>query len=218
MKKFFVALTMLAIFLTSSLAFAAFEDSVEEGADVTVVKKLAVAMPDYYKVEDTEPDVHEFMRNVYNTGRISSTREIVSYDDVAAAIRRDTGIDIRALEKLEAEKVYKKHISRYADAYVVATIANSSKHPQMFFYVYNANTSELMYTYTLQSRIIGKRTKDYNKGAEDFFKQFDKIIAQNLSKDDRKKLKEKQKEVRKRKLNKINYKTGKSKADLVKKK
>lgn len=220
MKKFFSALMMLAIFLTSSVALAAFEETVEENADLAAVKKIAIAYPSYYKVADTEPEIADLMRDIYNAGRLTSTRELVSYEDVAAAIRRDTGIDIRSLDVPEAEKVYKKYISKYADAYVVATFANNSNSPWLFFYVYNAADSEIMYTYSLQSRIMGKNAKDYGRGAEEFFKQFDTTTAQNLSKEERKALQNKQREVRtkKRKLNKVTYKTGRSKVDLVKKK
>lgn len=220
MKKIFVVFAMLAMFLTSSIALAAFEENLEEGADIKSVKKLAIAMPNYYKVADTEPELGDLIRELYNTGRFSSTREIIAYEDVAAAIRRDTGIDIRSLEMAEAEKVYKKYISKYADAFVVATFANTAKHPWLFFYVYNAETSELMYTYSLQSKIISKSSKGYSKGAAEFFKQFDVTTVQNLTKEERQQLKEKRKEVRekKRKLNKVTYKTGKSKADLVRKK
>ena len=39
MKKFFAALIMLAVFVTSSIAFAAFEETVEEDANLVAVKK-----------------------------------------------------------------------------------------------------------------------------------------------------------------------------------
>ena len=220
MKKFFVALMMLAVFLTSSVALAAYEENVQENADLAAVKKIAIAYPSYYKVAETEPEIADLTRDLYNAGRLTSTREVVSYEDVAAAIRRDTGIDIRSLDLPEAEKVFKKYVSRYADAYVVTTFANNSNSPWVFFNVYNAADSELMYTYTMQSRIIGKNAKDYGRCAEQFFRQFDTATAQNLSKEERKALQKKQKELRakKRKLNQVTYKTGRSKVDLVKKK
>ena len=219
-KKFFVALAMLAVLMFSSSALAAFEESVEEDADLSAVKKLAVARPNYYKVEDSEPDISDLTREIYNAGRLTSTLEVVSYDDVAAAIRRDTGVDIFSLDVPEAEKNYTKNISRYADAYIIATVANNSGTPWLFFYVYNAKDGKLMYTYSTQSRLIGKNSKDYGKAAEAFYKQFDTTAAMNLSKEERKKLQERQKEVRsyKRKMNKVTYKTGKNKVDMVRKK
>lgn len=211
---------MVAVLMISSSAFAAFEENIEEDADLAAVKKLAIAMPNYYKVADTEPETHDLMRVIYNAGRFTSTLEIIPYDDVAAAIRRDTGVDVFSLDAPEAEKQYNKNIPRYADAYIITTIANNSGSPWLFFYVYNATSGKLMYTYSSQSRLIGKNSKDYGKVAEAFFKQFDFAATQKLDKTERKELEAKQKEVRnqRRKMNKVTYKTGKNKVDMVRKK
>ena len=219
-KKFFVAVMMLVMMLTSSIASAAFEEMVEEDADITTVKKIAVAFPNYYKTEDTEPDIYDFAREVYNAGRFTSSREIIAYEDVVSSIRRDTGIDIHSLDVVEAEKIYKQYISKYADTYVIATVTNSAKRPWLFFYLYNAADSKLMYTYSVQSNVLDKTTKDYGKAAEDFFKQFDTTAKRNMSKEERKALEEKQKAARvyKRHVEKVTYKTGKDKVDMVRKK
>ena len=220
MKKFFAALMMLAVFVTSSIASAAYEENIEDDVDLGAVKKIAVAYPNYYKIEEAEPEIYDLAKDIYNSGRFTSSREIVSYEDVAAAIRRDTGIDIYSLDIPEAEKVYAQHIKRYADTYVVTTVTNNSKRPWLFFYVYDANDSRLMYTYSIQSNVLDKSAKDYAKAAEDFFKQFDETAKKNMSREERKKLEEKQKEARiyKRKVEKVTYKTGKDKLDMVRKK
>lgn len=216
-KKFLSALMMLAVMLTSSIALAAYEEGIEDDVDLMAVKKIAVAYPSYYKVEETEPELQELIREVYNAGRYTSSREIVAYDDVVAAIRRDTGIDINSLDIPEADKVYKQHVSRYADSYVVLTVTNNSGLPWLFFYIYNAADSSLMYTYSIQSNSIGKNTADYGKAAESFFKQFDETSAKNLTKEERQKLEEKQKAARvhKRTTEKATYKTGKKKLEMV---
>ena len=222
MKNFFAALMMVAVLMTSTVAFAAFEESIEDDADLVSVKRLAVAMPNYYKVEENEPELYDLIREIYNAGRLTSTIEIISYDDVAAAIRRNTGIDIHSLDAPEAEKVYNRNIANYANAYLTVTVANNSKTPWIFFYVYNANDQKLMYTYSSQSKLIGKNARDYGKASEEFFKQFDKatVASEKLSNEERQQLREKQKELRtyKRRMNKVTYKTGKNKADLVRKK
>ena len=219
-KKFFVTVMMLAMLFTSSIAFAAFEEMIEDDADITAIKKIAVAFPNYYKTEDTEPDIYDFAREVYNAGRFTSSREIIAYEDVVSSIRRDTGIDIHSLDVPEAEKVYKQYISKYADSYVIVTVTNSAKRPWLFFYIYNAADNKLMYTYSVQSNVLDKTTKDYGKAAEDFFKQFDTTAKKNLSKEERKALEEKQKAARiyKRHVEKVTYKTGKDKVDMVRKK
>ena len=211
---------MLAVFVTSSIAFAAFEETIEEDANLVAVKKMAVAYPNYYKTEEAEPEIYDFTKDIYNAGRFTSSREIVSYEDVASAIRRDTGIDIHSLDVPEAEKVFNQNIGRYADSYVITTVTNNSKRPWLFFYVYNAADGKLMYTYSIQSNVLDKTAKDYGKAAEDFFKQFDETAKKNLSKEERKKLEQKQKEARiyKRHVEKVTYKTGKDKLDMVRKK
>ena len=220
MKKFFATLIMLAVFMTSSIALAAFEESIEDDANIQAVKKIAVAYPNYYKTEEAEPELADFLKDVYNAGRFTSSREIIAYTDVASNIRRDTGIDIYSLDVTEAEKVFNKYVSRYADTYVVVTVTNNAKRPWLFFYVYNAADNKLMYTYSIQSNILDKSAKDYGKAAEDFFKQFDTTAKKNMSKEERKALEEKQKAARvyKRHVEKTTYKTGKDKLDMVRKK
>ena len=55
---------------------------------------------------------------------------------------------------------------------------------------------------------------------QEFFKQFDTTTANRLTKEERKELKTRQREIRakKRKLNQVTYKTGKNKVELVRKK
>lgn len=220
MKKFLIVLAMLAVMVISSSAFAAFEESIEDDVDLGAVKKIAVAYPNYYKTEDSEPEIYDLAKDIYNAGRFTSSREILSYEDIAAAIRRDTGIDIYSLDVPEAEKVYKKNISRYADSYVITTVTNNSKRPWLFYYLYNAADGKLMYTYSIQSNVLDKTAKDYGKAAEDFFKQFDTTAKKNMSREERKELEEKQKAARvyKRHVEKVTYKTGKDKLDMVRKK
>ena len=220
MRKILATLIMLAVFMTSSIALAAFEESIEDDANIQAVKKIAVAYPNYYKTEEAEPELADFLKDVYNAGRFTSSREIIAYTDVASNIRRDTGIDIYSLDVPEAEKVFNKYVSRYADTYVVVTVTNNAKRPWLFFYVYNAADNKLMYTYSIQSNILDKSAKDYGKAAEDFFKQFDTTAKKNMSKEERKALEEKQKAARvyKRHVEKTTYKTGKDKLDMVRKK
>lgn len=219
-KKFFAALTMLAMLLTSSIALAAFEENVEEDVDLTAIKKLAIAYPSYYKMVEEEPTVEEFTQDLYTAGKTSSKFDIISYDEVAAAIRRDTGIDLLSLDPSDAEKLFSQHVAKYADSYLVATVANNSGRPWIFFYVYNSADATLMYTYSVQSHLIGKNAKDYNKAAEGFYKQFATAAEKSLSKEEKKLMEEKKRYETggKRKMKKVTYKTGKSKEDLVKKK
>lgn len=202
---------MLAVLLTSSIALAAFVEHIAEDVDLTTVKRIAVAYPQYYRTTFDEPTINELTNDLYKAGKAVSHINIISYEEIASAIRRDTGVDILSLEVDEAEKVFKENIAKYADAYVVETISNGPDHPTLLFYVYNATDSAIMYNYATQSRYIGKKTKDYKKSAEDFFKQFNTAAEKKLSKAERKKI-----EAANEKKTKDKY--GKSKEDFVKKK
>lgn len=220
MKKFFAAVATVLL-LIPSVALAAFEETVEEDADLAAVKKIAIAIPDFYKVDDREPTLAELTKSLADAGKDASTLEIISYDDVAAAIRRDTGIDINSLEPADAERVYKKNVGNYADAYLVLTVANSAKKPWLFYYLYSAAESKLMYAYSVQSHLLGHSAKDYFNTTKDFYKHFDEIAPQKLSKEERKLFEARQKEVRKeRRHDRYTYETGgtRHKEDLVRKK
>ena len=219
MKKFLAVFAMLTILLTSSIASAAYEENIEEGVDLTTVKRIAVAMPNFYRTAEAEPTIEELTKLLYTAGRDTSAHNVVSYEEVAAAIRRDTGVDIYSLAPVEAEKIFKANVAKYADSYLIVTVANHSEKPWFFFCLYNSADQNLIYTFSLQSRSISKNTKDYNKAAESFYKKFDVTSAENLSKED-KKAQEKIREAKenKRKDKDMTYKTGRSKVDLVKKK
>ena len=210
---------MSAIFLTSSIALAAYEETVGEDVDLTTIKTMAIARPNFYRTTETEPAFEEFTKLIYSAGRDVSAHKILSYEEIAGAIRRDTGVDIYSLDPLESEKVFNANIAKYADTYMVTTVANNSNKPSLFFHVYNAVDSQLLYTYVIQSRAIGKNTKDYFKAAEGFYQKFDVVSAKNLSKEDRKTMEE-TREAKENKLKnkKMTDKKGHSKADLVKKK
>ena len=185
MKKIFSALLLLAIFLTSTVAMAAFKEEVTEGADIASIKRLAVTLPMHYKAEDTEPERAEFTQIIFNASKAARCY-VISYDEIAANIARDTGVDIKNLQDVDARKTFNANISKYADAYILVTTANNSKKVQFFFEVYDAKSNELVYLLTTQSSEIGKNSKDYGKACENFYKKFDAAAEKNL-KDQQKK-------------------------------
>lgn len=219
MKKFFAALATVLL-LTSSVALAAFEEKIEDDVDLSTVKKIAIAIPEFYKVEQREPTLEELTKDLGEAGIEASTLEILPYEEVIAAIRRDTGIDIHSLEPAEAEKFFHRHVRHYADAYLVLTVANNSSKPWLFYYIYDSKTSKLIYTYSVQSRLLGHSAKDYFNTSKDFFRHFDDIAPQKLDKKARKEFEERQKEIRKAKskIHRLDEKTGRNKVELVRKK
>ena len=220
MKKIFAAFALMATLLTSTAAFAAFEETIIEDADLAAVRKLAIAVPDFYKVTEREPSLAELTKMLADAGKAHSALEIVTYEDVAAGIRRDTGINIYSLDVPEAEKIFKENVAKYADAYLVLTVANNSDKAWLFYYIYDAADTKLMYAYQVQGHLIGRSAKDYLNATRDFYKQFDSAAAKSLSKEERKKFKEQQKEVResKREATLQIERKSKQKEDLVRKK
>lgn len=179
MKKFLCSLIMLTALLVSTTALAAYKETISEGADLGAVKRLAVALPDYYRTEIVEPDFNDFIQIVFDASK-SSRLYVISYDEIAANILRDTGVDIKALEILEARKVYDENISRYADGTLRVAVANNPKKVIFFFEVQNATDGNPIYILMTQSGSIGKNSKDYLKACEEFYSKFGAAIDKYL--------------------------------------
>ena len=170
MKKFFASILMAAMFLISSTALAAHEETIPEGADLSIVQNLAVASPQHFKTEMTEPTIDEFAAIV------------VTYDDMVENIWRGAKVDIKALHDENSKKIYFDNVGKYADAYVTATSANNNKYTQFFFEVRNAKSGEMLYLLTTQSRYYSKDLKGYTKACEDFYKNFDAAVQKAVKK------------------------------------
>ena len=180
MKKIFSLLIFAAMILTTTAAFAtAYREDVTEGADIASIKRIAIALPQHFKAEDTEPTLEEFTQSVFDASKVARCY-VISYDEILANIRKDTGVDVKSLSDSEAEKTFKDTVSKYADAYLVVTTANNSKRTQFFFEVRNSQSGELVYVLTSQSSDWGKNAKDYKKACEDFYKKFDAAAEKNL--------------------------------------
>lgn len=175
LKKFFASFVMAAIFLISSTAWAGYEETIPEGVDLSTVKTLAVALPQHYKIEATEPTMDEFADILSNAARVSKLN-VVSYDDMIENIWRDAKVDIKALHDENSKKIYAENVSKYADAYVTATSANNNKFVQFFFEVRDAKTGDLLYMLSTQSRYFSKDLKGYSKACDEFYKTFDSAV------------------------------------------
>ena len=179
MKKFLCSLIMLTALLISTTALAAYKERIPEGADLSAVKRLAVTLPDYYQTTAVEPAFDDFIKIVFEASQ-SSRMYVISYDEIAANIQRDTGVDIKSLDVVEARRVYDENISKYADASIRVAVANDSKKVLFFFEVQNAADAEPLYILTTQSGSIGKNSKDYLKACEEFYTRFGAAIDKSL--------------------------------------
>lgn len=196
MKKIFSALLLTAMLLISSVAMAAFQETVPEESDIASVKRLAIAFPRHYKALDTEPTDVELASIMSGASRVARCY-VISYDEIAANIKKDVGVDINELNYNEAEKVFEENVGKYADAFVIVTTATNSKKVQYFFDVYKPD-GESVYSLTTQSADFSRDLKGYTKACEDFYKKFD-VAAELKLKADEKKAKEAEKQARKNK-------------------
>lgn len=183
MKKIFTAMLLTACLMISSVAMAAFQETIPEDSDIASVKRLAIGFPRHYKVAETEPTAAELCELMAFSSKVARCY-VISYDDIAASIKKDTGVEIKELNAVEAAKVFENNVGKYADAYVVLTTATNSKKVQYFFDVMKADGTPV-YSYTVQSGDLSRDLKGYRKACEDFYKKFD-MAAENKIKADEK--------------------------------
>lgn len=175
MKKLFMLFTALTVMMLSATAFAANEqEALTDGADITVIRRMALAEPLYNPMKDG-PSLADVSQAVYDAAALTKVY-VISYGDIAANIKRDTDVDIRPLNHRQAMKIFRLCVPKYVDAYVVPTIANNNR-KTVFFDVYQIKTDALLYRYQLTA---DKHAEDsymtYKALSEQFFKRFDRAI------------------------------------------
>ena len=178
MKRFVQMALVLCLTLFAVQAGASpYSDKVTlpEGATITNVNRLAVGAPLYVQVEDTSPSIEILTQVVSDASRITHAN-IVTYDAVAAGIQTDKGIDIKALPRREAAKVFKENVASYADAYIILTVANNSR-TTFFFDVYRSGSNELLYTYEVRAnKSDGNTVATFAALSEQFYKNWQRSV------------------------------------------
>jgi ABC-type cobalt transport system substrate-binding protein len=190
MKKLVQILLVVCMMLISmQVVFANAEKvTVMDGADLTSIHRLAIAAPQYTPLKNG-PDKAAFTSVLYNASSVARMY-VVSKDDMEKDILRDASVDVNTLDKKEANKVFKENIAKYADAYVVATVANNSR-VVCFYDVYKAGTNELLYSYQIVANGSDADTvATYMALTQQFYKNFDRS-AQKQLKDNEKGAKQK---------------------------
>ena len=181
MKKFVqMLLIMCMVVFGAQSAFAnADKVTIQEGADITSVKRIAVAAPLYMPANDKAPSKEVLTQILADASKVSRSY-VISYDAVAEGIKTAANVDIKALDRRQAAKIYKENVANYADAYVVLTVANSSR-TTFFFDVFKVGTNELLYTYEIRAN---KSEEDsvatFNNLCEQFYKHLDRSAEEQL--------------------------------------
>lgn len=153
--------------------------TVQEGADLTSIKRIAVAAPLYTPVDDKAPNKEMLTQIVADASRVARGY-VISYDAVVEGIKNSMNVDIKALDRRQSAKIYKENVANYADAYVVVTVANNSR-TTFFFDVFKVGTNELLYTYEiLANKSEGDTVATYNNMCEQFYKHFDRSVDEQI--------------------------------------
>ena len=184
MKKI-VQMLLIAcmVVLSTQVAFAnSDKETIQDGANLVTVKRLAVASPLYQQLDTNAPSKDLLTQIVYDSSRVTRSY-VVSYDTVAEGIKKSANVDIKSLDRRQAAKAFKEHVADYADAYVVLTVANSSR-TSFFFDVYKAGSNELLYSYQIQANRSEKdNVTTYQNLCEQFYKNFERSIGEQQKKD-----------------------------------
>ena len=164
---------------------AATKEDVYNGEELARMQRLAIAYPDYFQSLEKEPTINEFINVLYEASKVSKTN-VISYEEMATKIKQSTGIDIKVLPKMDARRIFKEHVYKYADGYVVVGLANNSR-LNMFCEVYVPNSNELAYVLRVEGGKSDetKNAKTYKTMAEEFYKAFDKAVQTEAKKKDK---------------------------------
>lgn len=183
MRLFVVCLMLI---LGTQVSFAnSDKETLQEGADLTSIHRLALAMPLYQQVEKDAPDKAELSKIFYDASRVSRL-SVASYNTVADSINSTKSIDILALDRRTAAKYFKENVADYANAYVVLTVANNSR-TSFFFDVYQSGTNQLLYTYEIQANRSEKDSVvTFNNLCEQFYKHLERATAAQLKEKNKK--------------------------------
>ncbi len=183
MKRFIqFFLTVCMVVFSAQVAFANTDKvTLYEGADITAVHRMALALPRYTPIGENAPDKEALNKIVYKASDAGRCY-VIAYDEMAENIKSAGGADIKVLDYRKAMKIFKENADKYADAYVILTVANNSR-TSFFFDVYKSGTNELLYTYQI---FANKHDKDdentYKLLSEQFFKQFEVSVKDQMKK------------------------------------
>lgn len=184
MKKIIqLALVLCLVIFSTQVAFAnADKVTLIDGADITGIHRLALAKPLYMQADKLAPTMDQLIQIESESSKVARMY-VIPYDTVAESIKADSNVDIKVLDRHKAAKVFKENAGKYADAYAVLTVANDSR-TSFFFDVYRAGTNELLYSYQIQANRSDKDdVSTYQTLCEQFYKNFERSIADQQKKD-----------------------------------
>ena len=181
----FLIAVLLATAVPGALAYTDKATIAEEaGSDFVRIERLALAAPLYMPVR--EAPSREELQQILDTQPTVTKRQIVTYEAVVQNIARDKGVDIRTKDRHVAAKLFRDNVGQYADAYVLLTIANSSR-ACFYFDIFQAGTNRLLYFYQLITDTDEKEdVKTYTMLVNQFYKALDASIQEEIKAQEKK--------------------------------
>ena len=163
------------------------EERVYDQEGMLKIKTLAIAAPIYNGPKtEGEPEVED-LPEILMEATLADKKGVlnyISYREVCQNIKVSKHVDILRLDRKKAFGEYKEAIGKYADAYVVVTVsngtsANDGTRLNIFFDVYDANTSKVIFAYRkLAPKSATRDTLLYTEIAKDFYTDFIKAQEQ----------------------------------------
>ncbi|EKU71341.1 hypothetical protein [Selenomonas sp. F0473] len=180
MKRFVQMAFVLCFTLFAVQASASpYSDKVtlQEGAVITNINRLAVGAPLYIPVGDAAPSLEILTQVVADASRITHAN-IIPYDTVVKGIQEAKGVDIKTLPRRDAAKEYKDNVANFADAYIILTVANNSR-TIFFFDVYRSGSNDLLYTYEVRAnKSDGDTVATFTSLSEQFYKNWQRSVEE----------------------------------------
>ncbi len=178
LKKISLHIFLMAmLLLTSTTAFAATHEQVMDDADLTQIKRLAIAYPNHYKFDKVsdEPTI-EALIEMLGTANKSTKFYVIPYSEIVENIKKDKGVDITALDYRESKRFFEENVANYADSFLTLTTANNTDPTTFMFKIQNAQDGKVMYLLQINGRAFAKNSRGYTSACELFYKTLDIAI------------------------------------------
>ncbi len=149
--------------------------------DFSSIHSIAIAPPNYVPRKNSKVTPALLEKMFFQEGeysRLAKKVKFVSYSEVAADIKNQTGVDLSTMDARKARECYRQNVGKYADAYLVVTIANDSR-VVAFYDLYSAKTGAYLYS----CEIIGGDFRDDNvsvlsKFTQKFYGNLQEFLSQ----------------------------------------
>lgn len=170
-------------------------DVVYEAERFAGVKTIAIAPVDYYHDprKDKEPTWQETSQMIDELAKSEFKNEniqLLTFDEVADRILRETGEDIVNMPPVKRNPIFRKYVSRYADAYATITVPNGSKDMMFSLNITAANDGKLLYKYNeAVASYNGRDNKTFQNASKNVIKAIDQGYKRAIKEAEEKKKK-----------------------------